>query len=159
MSFTVQQGFFTDTDWMTSIGIDQRQQSRTVVPWREVGEVGTDLFSGELQFGSRLNIGPLYNESPVVPTVNWCDNTKWTTSEITKHIIQQQKKRTKLESMAIASALQPESRPTSHQLLCAIFGRICTVHVHKLLFPSFWAKFCHRHKIQQSVWPEGEGGE
>ena len=62
-----------------------------------------------------------------------------------KGIIQSEKKhenikQNELESTAIANALQPEGFPTSHQLLWAGFGQICTAYAHKLQFPTFQSK-------------------
>ena len=47
----------------------------------------------------------------------------------------------KLESVAIANALQLEGRPTYCQSFWAVFGQLCTAHAHKLLITSIRSEF------------------
>jgi len=66
----MQQGFFSDTNWMTAVRVNQWQKLASIMPRRKVREVCTDLFSGKLQLGNVFNTGSLHNKSPIIPTVN-----------------------------------------------------------------------------------------
>jgi len=51
------------------------------------------------------------------------------------------RKEMKLESVAIAKALQLEGRPTSRQSFWTIFSQLCAARAYKLLFSRVRSQF------------------